>query len=90
MKLWLIQDMRILGILEDVSMAPLEMLILENPRVPDEHAFLGRSTLMTMRLLTDHHTGALVTPGGKHMKMWTSRELLRRVLTGENGNRGND
>ena len=65
MKLWLVKNVRILGILEGVSMPPLDIIMLENPRLPDQHAFLGRSTLMAMRLLTNHHTGALQTPGGR-------------------------
>ena len=93
MKLWLVKNVRILVILEGMRMAPLDILMLENPRLPDQHAFLGRSTLMVMRLLTNHHTGTLMTPGGKNIKMWTSRELVHGTTSfnpSEDGNHCND
>ena len=80
MKLWLMREVSIVGLLEDVHTAPCDMLVLQNPYIGDDEAFLGLSTLVQLRLLTDHHAGALMGHGGLRIKMWASKNLALKVL----------
>ena len=80
MKLWLIKNVAILGLLESANTEPQDMLMLENPRLRDDDAFLGRSTMMAMRLIVDYFAGTIIAPGNTRIKMWESKQLVERVL----------
>ena len=80
MKLWLVQNTQLMGLLEGMNTVPREMPILQNPELRDNDAFLGRSTLINLRMLTDHHAGVLMQPGGLRIKMWKSKKILTQVL----------
>ena len=80
MKLWLIKNVAILGLLESTNTEPWDILLLENPRLRDDDAFLGRSTMMSMRLIIDYYTGTIIAPGNTRIKMWESKQLIERVL----------
>ena len=78
--MWLIKEVTIVGLLGHVATVPCDMLVLQNPYIRDEDAFLGLSTLVQLRLLTDHHAGALMARGGLRIKMWASKKLVLKVL----------
>ena len=66
MTLWLVKNVTILGLLESANTEPWDILLLENPRLRDDDAFLGRVTMMSMRLTINYHTGTIYSSTWGH------------------------
>ena len=81
MKLWLIQNCAIVDIKREVSSQPKHVMVMENPMLRSDAAFVGRSTLITLGLSTDHETGLVYGPAGGTYCTWSSNEEIEARLT---------
>ena len=80
-KLWLVQNCAIVDIKQEVSSQQKHVMIMENPKLRADAALLGRSTLITLGLSTDHETGIIYGPAGGTYCMWSSSTDIEARLT---------